>query len=91
MPIMPPLYSHKKPEKMRHDPFYDTRRWRRLTVNHREKEPLCRECRNRGIVKAGTLVDHIIPMLDGGAPWDEDNLQTLCDRCHQVKRAGEKR
>lgn len=91
MPILPPLYDHKKPKKQRHDPFYDTARWRRLTKSHRRDEPLCRQCRKHGIVTPGTLVDHIVAMLDGGEPWDENNLQTLCDRCHQVKRAGEKR
>lgn len=91
MPILKPLYQHKKPKQTRHDPFYDLRRWRRLTISHREREPLCRECKKHGIVTAGTVVDHIVARLDGGAEWDEDNLQTLCDRCHQVKRAGEKR
>lgn len=90
MPILSPLYQHKKPKKKRHDPFYDTQRWRDLTISHRKNEPLCRECKKRNVVKVGTLVDHIIPINHGGDPWDEDNLQTLCDRCHNVKRAGEK-
>lgn len=90
MAILPPLYSHRKPQKTRHDPFYDLRRWRKLTKRHRQEEPLCRECKKRGIITAGTLVDHIVPILEGGAEWDEDNLQTLCDRCHQVKRQTEK-
>ncbi len=90
MPILPPLYSRRKPKETRHDPFYDLRRWRRLTVSHRQAEPLCRQCREKGVTTAGTVVDHIIPRLEGGAEWDEDNLQTLCDKCHQVKRQTEK-
>lgn len=90
MPILAPLYSHKKPRNKRHDPFYDTARWRRVTKMQREREPTCRECRKRGIVTAATIADHIIPRLAGGDEWDWDNLQSLCDRCHQVKRAGEK-
>ncbi len=90
MPVLKPLYDRLKPKKTRHDPFYDLRRWRKLTVAHRRAEPLCRECRKNGVIKIGTLVDHIVAMHDGGAEWDEDNLQTLCDRCHQVKRQLEK-
>ncbi|HSX11537.1 MAG TPA: HNH endonuclease signature motif containing protein [Chlamydiales bacterium] len=59
-------------------------------MSHRAAEPLCRKCKERGVITAGTLVDHIVAIRDGGAEWDEDNLQTLCDRCHQVKRQVEK-
>ena len=90
MPILPPLYNYRKPKQTRHDPFYDKQRWRDLTISHRKEEPLCRKCKERGIVTAGTLVDHIVPRLEGGDEWDEDNLQTLCDRCHQSKRQSEK-
>jgi 5-methylcytosine-specific restriction endonuclease McrA len=90
MTVLKPLYFNKKPKRKRHDPFYDLQRWRKLTVSHRKTEPLCRLCMARGIVTPGTLVDHIVPINQGGSRWDEDNLQTLCDRCHQIKRAGEK-
>ena len=93
MPFLPPLYSHKKPPeklKKKSSRFYDTRRWRKLSARHRREEPLCRQCFKRGIITAGVLTDHIIPILEGGAEWDNDNLQTLCDRCHQIKRQGEK-
>lgn len=90
MPILPPLYSHRKPRETRHDAFYDLARWRRLSSTHREEEPLCRQCKSRGIIRAGVLTDHIIPINQGGLKWDEDNLQTLCDECHQVKRQSEK-
>ncbi len=90
MPILPPLYASRKPKKTRHDPFYDTGRWRKLTVRHRQEEPLCRSCKSRGIIKAGNLVDHIVAINFGGDEWDEDNLQTLCHSCHQAKRQREK-
>jgi len=36
--------------------------------------------------RAGRLeVDHIIPLYQGGAPVDLDNLQTLCRPCHLAK------
>lgn len=37
----------------------------------------------------GLHVDHIIPIADGGHPFDPGNLQTLCDECHADKTATE--
>jgi len=90
MAILPPLYVYRKPKETKRNSFYDLQRWRKLSKRHRREEPLCRECKKRGIITKGTLVDHIVAMNDGGEKWDEDNLQTLCDICHQVKRQGEK-
>ena len=30
-------------------------------------------------------VDHIKAICNGGDPWDDDNLRTLCHECHRVK------
>lgn len=32
-------------------------------------------------------VDHITPLDEGGHPFEETNLQTLCKHCHQEKTA----
>lgn len=58
---------------------YDAR-WTRLRRMHLAAEPTCRMCG-----KAAALVDHITPILDGGAVLDEDNLQSLCVKCHAKK------
>jgi len=34
-------------------------------------------------------VDHITPISEGGHPFDESNLQTLCASCHEQKTAAE--
>ena len=34
-----------------------------------------------------TMVDHIVPIADGGEKLDEDNLQSLCQDCHARKTA----
>lgn len=60
---------------------YDAR-WDRLRTAHLAGEPLCRMC---GL--PAVLVDHIIPIRDGGERLDENNLQSLCRRCHDVKTA----
>ncbi|WP_242437216.1 HNH endonuclease [Halorubrum lacusprofundi] len=36
-------------------------------------------------------VDHIERVADGGHPFDETNLQTLCKFCHRAKTAAENR
>lgn len=33
------------------------------------------------------VLDHIIELKDGGAPFDEDNVQSLCHRHHNKKTA----
>lgn len=41
--------------------------------------------------RGGFHVDHIKPISDGGHPFDESNLQTLCKHCHHAKTAKENR
>ena len=36
-------------------------------------------------------VDHLKPLIDGGAPYHLDNLQALCRACHHAKTTGENR
>ena len=69
--------------------FYHTKRWKHLRDYFLSTSPICVECAKRGIVTAGQLVDHIIPITDGGAAMDINNLQTLCAACHNRKHAGE--
>lgn len=46
------------------------------------EEPICRICAR----KASTQVDHIIPLCKGGTD-ERDNLQGVCDHCHDIKTA----
>ncbi len=48
--------------------------------------PLCVECRKRGVVRVWTQLDHIIALDNGGLDV-ESNLQGLCDECHTIKTA----
>jgi 5-methylcytosine-specific restriction protein A len=49
---------------------------------------LCQECLRGGKHKQADQVDHIINKADGGTD-SEDNLQSLCARCHARKTARE--
>ena len=50
----------------------------------RTESPLCVHCEARGIIRPWTQLDHKIPVEKGGTDaWD--NLQGLCDDCHDRK------
>jgi 5-methylcytosine-specific restriction enzyme A len=83
-----PAYRDTKTAEERR--FYASRRWTELSLRHRRLEPLCRECKRRGITRAGQMTDHIIRIRAGGDCWDESNLQTLCHPCHNAKRQHER-
>jgi 5-methylcytosine-specific restriction protein A len=54
-------------------------------------EPLCRHCAKKGLIVEASMVDHIVPLTAGGEKYDDDNLQSLCDRCHGVKTMAERK
>ncbi len=61
--------------------------WEKLSLEHRKKEPLCRECDYRGYARIAELVDHIIPIRDRPElRLDPKNLQALCQRCHDTRK-----
>ena len=65
------------------DKRYNTTRWRKLRLFMLKRSPLCVECG-----AAGRVLDHITPVRhDPATFWDTDNLQVLCDRCHNRKSA----
>ena len=55
----------------------------------RTESALCRMPKKGGLVSA-TEVDHIVPIEDGGAMFDEANLQGLCKSHHSRKTARDK-
>lgn len=69
---------------------YDTA-WEKLRRAHLAAEPLCRLCAQAGRATPAVLVDHIVPLRDGGARLDDNNLQSLCRACHDRKTADDVR
>jgi len=59
--------------------------WRltRLRILNRDMY-LCQVCDKQGKTTPATEVDHIIPKAKGGTD-NEDNLQSICYRCHKDK------
>ncbi len=81
----------KPKPKEKQEPFYNTRAWKdKLRKDYITNNPFCEQCAKMGIIKEGRVIDHIIPISQGGAKRDERNYQTLCDQCHNVKRGRER-
>jgi len=59
--------------------------WRKLRDRVLALSPLCRMCEERGETTLATMVDHIVPLNQGGARLDETNLQPLCAADHALK------
>lgn len=59
---------------------YDSRNWQRLRRLQLAAFPLCAVCGD-----VGEQVDHVMPIVEGGAAFDQANLQTLCASCHSQK------
>ena len=65
------------------------RRWRQVRRVVLERDNWRCQC---GCGRAGRMeVDHIVPLEQGGAEYDLDNLQILTRSCHIEKTARENR
>lgn len=76
------IYNSARPK--RHG-FYQTSLWRKLRGRFIRQHPLCAECERQGFVRAASIVDHIVPIEEGGGMAAEENLQSLCVSCHNKK------
>lgn len=77
-------YDRSRPDRHR---LYSTSQWQKLREYKKHRSPLCEECLRHGVTTPAVLVDHIVPIDDGGAPFELDNLQSLCAACHNRKHA----
>ena len=67
-----------------HNKIYG-RRWRTIRDLYISKHPLCEECLKVGRLVPVDEVHHIKP-IDQGGTHAEDNLTSLCQSCHTLKR-----
>ena len=58
-------------------------RWRRLRRHILARDGW--ECQACGKLLGRAEVDHVLPVVKGGAVWDPLNLQVLCSGCHVAK------
>lgn len=75
-------------DKQRHA-FYGAR-WVKARNHWLMVNPLCVFCSHKGIVRAASVVDHIVPHRgDYDRFWDMSNWQSLCRGCHDLKTRDE--
>lgn len=63
---------------------YDSR-WDRMSAAHRRRDPFCAWCRQEGRIEFARLVDHKMPVADGGPMYDPANHWGLCQHHHGLK------
>lgn len=74
----------------RADPFYHSVAWRRLRAIVSAEEPCCRECERQGRTTLTEHIDHILPRTKRpDLELTRNNLQGLCQSCHNVKTKAE--
>ena len=69
--------------------FYQSAAWRAVRAAFLREHPVCGVCAGRGRVVAAVVVDHVVPLKDGGARFDWENLAALCVPDHNRKTARE--
>ena len=69
--------------------FYKTPEWLHARKQHLNQHPFCAECLKAGKRTRATMVDHIVPIKQGGERFAPSNLQSLCWSCHSRKSAQE--
>jgi len=92
MAYIPRNPKKERPKQARRrvlDSRYNDRLWRKLRLIVLAESPLCARCEIMGVVKAATVVDHIVRAKDGGDFYERQNLQSLCTSCHAVKSGRE--
>jgi len=84
------LAEHRSDEAKAYRRLYKTARWARLRQSVLDADPLCRYCLQAEIVEEAKVVDHIRPHKgDPELFWSVDNLQPLCESCHNGRKQRE--
>ena len=80
---------HERKPGASNQKFYNSADWRRTAAQHKASNPLCAICEENGQVTPADVTDHIIPINEGGARFDWQNLQSLCHPHHNQKSGRE--
>jgi 5-methylcytosine-specific restriction protein A len=72
-------------EQREREKFYKTARWLRTREAKLRRDPLCQACAFDARTTPASHVDHRIPISQGGALTDDEQLVSLCQPCHSRK------
>ncbi|MEL7226889.1 MAG: HNH endonuclease signature motif containing protein [Cyanobacteria bacterium J06576_12] len=78
------------PGNDRSHPVHKTAKWRRASERQRRLKPLCEVCSAQRLTVPADHADHVIRLRDDGAPYDPNNIMSLCASCHGAKSAMER-
>jgi 5-methylcytosine-specific restriction enzyme A len=66
--------------------FYSSSEWTQASLRHRSKFPLCKRCKDKGIIRQADHVHHHPSVkyliANGLNPLDEKYLESICVACH---------
>ncbi len=83
------VYIPKAPKRKakpwgKNQKLYSSHRWRTARLHYLADNPICCKCD-----RTATVVDHIVPITNGGSVWDKKNWQPMCRHHHNSKSARE--
>jgi len=81
---------YKEEQRRSYDPFYSSPSWRATRRHYIGMNPFCVICESMGRITEASVVDHIRARELGGEDFDQSNLQSLCESCHNKKRTQER-
>lgn len=64
-----------------------TKAWETYSAKFRQRNPLCARCFERDRPTLADVVDHKIPVREGGPLMDPSNHWSLCTACHSGWKA----
>jgi 5-methylcytosine-specific restriction endonuclease McrA len=67
------------------DARYWTPEWKRLRLLVLDRDRWVCRVRDRGCTGGATTVDHVDPVVEGGAFWDPSNLRAACGWCNSQR------
>ena len=70
--------------------FYSSSRWRATRESVLRESPLCVACKEAQLTTVAIVVDHVVPIKQGGDRFNVANLQSLCVSCHNRKSLSER-
>lgn len=87
--LFAPESKNRGNKSLNHAEVYNTKRWKELRKKRMNETPMTCEWPDRKCIALATVLDHIIPINQGGSKWDRLNHQKLCDKHHNMKRGRE--
>jgi 5-methylcytosine-specific restriction protein A len=89
---MPSKPHQRTPEAERYRRLYRTAAWQRLRLAQLRSQPLCERCIASDVVEVATTVHHRVAHKgDETLFWDLNNLESVCDPCHNGPIQSEER